>query len=159
MKTNLLIIDIQKCFINKNTKDLPGKIEKLQKNYKNIFVASFINKKDSFFEKNLNWTKCKKNSVEANLVFSPFKKSIFIKHSNYSCLTNELTDILEKMKITDIDICGMDTDACVLKTAFDLVENNFKIRILENFTASSGGEVLHRNALTIINRNLGKCII
>ena len=50
----LLIIDVQKGFINEYTRELPGKIEKLQNNYANVYAMQFINLEDSMFRKQLN---------------------------------------------------------------------------------------------------------
>ena len=52
----LLIIDVQKGFINEYTRELPGKIEKLQNNYANVYAMQFINLEDSMFRKPVSYT-------------------------------------------------------------------------------------------------------
>lgn len=65
----LLIIDVQKGFINEYTRELPGKIEKLQNNYANIYAMQFINLEDSMFRKQLNWHKLSLNTQDTELAF------------------------------------------------------------------------------------------
>ena len=54
----------------------------------------------------------------------------------------------------EIYICGFDTDACVYKTALDLIENNIRPIILKNLCFSATKK-LHENALKIMERNIG----
>lgn len=65
----LLIIDVQKGFINEYTRELPGKIEKLQNNYANVYAMQFINLEDSMFRKQLNWHKLSLNTQDTELAF------------------------------------------------------------------------------------------
>ena len=65
----LLIIDVQKGFINEYTRELPGKIEKLQNNYANVYAMQFINLEDSMFRKQLNRHKLSLNTQDTELAF------------------------------------------------------------------------------------------
>ena len=60
MSSLLLVIDLQKSFINKHTEKLPGRIEQLinSNKYDNIVFTRFINFEDSIFVKKLNWKGC-----------------------------------------------------------------------------------------------------
>ena len=64
----LLIIDVQKGFINEYTRELPGKIEKLQNNYANVYAMQFINLEDSMFRKQLNWHKLSLNTQDSEKI-------------------------------------------------------------------------------------------
>ena len=52
------------------------------------------------------------------------KDNRVLEKRTYTALTPELMTYLKENKIKDIYLCGIDTDACVLKTAIDLFENN-----------------------------------
>ncbi|MBN2675802.1 MAG: isochorismatase family protein [Alphaproteobacteria bacterium] len=156
MTKALLIIDVQKCFINKHTEHIVSKIENIQKEYDTVIISSFFNKEKSFFRENLNWNKCAKSSEEHSLAFKPKNNSTFLEHSNYSCITKDFLNFVREKDITEIHLCGMDTDACVLKTAFDCIEYDLNIQILVNFIGSSGGKEMHESGLNILYRNLGK---
>ena len=52
-----------------------------------------------------------------------------------------------------------DTDGCILKTAFDLFENNIRTYILQDYCMSSGGEKYHYEAIDILKRSIGEKFI
>ena len=62
MNNSLLIIDVQKGFINEHTEHLPKKIEKLQERYDNIYAVQFVNLNNSLFRSLLHWDKFNLNS-------------------------------------------------------------------------------------------------
>ena len=66
MNTLLLIIDMQKAFINENTKHIIPKIEELisKKTYKNIVFTRFINTPESIYVKDLKYNGCIGNDKE-----------------------------------------------------------------------------------------------
>ena len=154
-KTMLLIIDMQKGFINEHTRHLPLLIENLQKKYENIVITKFYNKEKSSFRGILNWNGCSFGTEETELAFIPHSKAKIIHKPAYTCLTKKVKKFLKTKKIESVDIVGIDTDACVLKTAFDLFEYGITPYILENFCASSGGQQFHNHALEILRRNIG----
>ena len=107
-KVALLIIDVQKSAVTKQK--LPKKIEEFQNNYTNIFVSIFQNKQSPIL-KILNWSGYKDEA----LAFQPIPKAFVFHKSGY-------TSYLSKMKdFTEIHLCGFDTDACIYKTAMDLI--------------------------------------
>ena len=66
---------------------------------------------------------------------------------------------ISKNSIDEIYLCGFDTDGCILKTAFDLFENNIKAYILQDYCMSSGGEKYHYEAIDILKRSIGEKFI
>jgi len=58
MNSLLLVIDLQKAFINKNTEYLIDKIENKLEQYDNVVFTKFINTNDSIFVKELNYYDC-----------------------------------------------------------------------------------------------------
>ena len=60
MSKLLLVIDVQKDFINKNTKPILSKIEELVNNcqFENIAFTRFINDVNSIWYKDLNYRGC-----------------------------------------------------------------------------------------------------
>lgn len=154
MNTLLLVIDMQQEFINENTIHLINKIEKIKNNYKNIIYTKFINSKDSRWTKDLNWYGCLTKESQ-KLVIDPEDNKV-IEKNIYSSVNKELIEYINKNNISKIHICGIDTECCVLKTAFDLFENNYDIYVLKDYTASTKGNISHNNALEILKRNIGK---
>lgn len=111
----LLIIDVQKGFINEYTRELPGKIEKLQNNYANVYAMQFINLEDSMFRKQLNWHKLSLNTQDTELAFKIRPDALVFSKYSYGA-TPEFIEYLQQQGITSIDVCGQSTDCCVAKS-------------------------------------------
>ena len=57
---------------------------------------------------------------------------------------------------TDIVLCGIDAELCVLKTALDLFERDLTPWIIANASASTGGRTYHEAGLRVIGRAVGQ---
>lgn len=156
MKTLLLVIDLQKAFINEHSKNLPNKIKDIidKQQYDKVVFTRFINRIDSVFVKKLAWEKCI-NDEDKKIVIDVEKNKVLDKFI-YTAVNKELIKYINKNKIEEIYLCGVDTDACVLKTALDLFELGYNIYVLKDYCASSSGIEIHNNALEILSRNIGK---
>ena len=60
MNNLLLVIDVQKAFINENTQHIPNKINELinQNKYDNIVFTRFINDEHSLWVEKLDYKEC-----------------------------------------------------------------------------------------------------
>ena len=60
MKSLLLVIDVQKAFINKHTESIVSKIEKLvnSRKYDAVIHTQFINEEDGKYTNKLNYYGC-----------------------------------------------------------------------------------------------------
>ena len=150
MKTALLIIDVQECFTQSTSKEFIIAIEALQTDYSDVFISRFFNYKGSGFIKHLDWQSCFKDSREFQLAFTPDSKAMVFDKNTYSSFHEKMSDFDE------IHICGLETDACILKTALDLFEHNIRPVVLSELCCSNGGNNLHQAALKILQRNIGK---
>ncbi len=156
MKKLLLVIDMQKEFINKNTKFLAEKIEELidKKSFDNIIFTKFINNKDNAFYKKLKYTGCIQE--EDRQIIMNTQDYEVIEKTTYTALNEELKKHIAKNEIQAIYLCGIDTESCVLKTAFDMFEEGYNIYILKDYCACTYGNERHNNAIKILERNIGK---
>lgn len=156
MSSLLLIIDLQKDFININTEPIVKKIENFieQDKFDNVVFTRFINSEDSIFVRDLNYYGCMDNSSKKIVIDT--KDHLVIDKSIYSAFNKELIAYISKNNITDIYLCGIDIECCVLKTAFDLFENEYQVYILKDLCACTHGEERKNNALQILARNIGK---
>ena len=59
-------------------------------------------------------------------------------------------------EIEQVYLCGIDTDACVIKTAIDLFENNIDVKVIENCCMSHSGKKYHNYAIKILKKLIGK---
>jgi nicotinamidase-related amidase len=155
-----IAIDVQNYFLNKHTNHIPKLIsEHLQANtYDLLIFTSFTNQPDSNFRRILDWNKCS-SAPDTNIspeLKSYFKQAQFINRCAYSAVTSEFEQKLHFNQVQQLFICGVDTDACVMATAFDLFDRGYNFKIIEELCASTEGEDLHRSALKIMQRNLEK---
>ena len=51
----------------------------------------------------------------------------------YTAYNDELKLYIDTNNIKIIYLCGINTDACVFKTALDLFENNFDVKVIDDF--------------------------
>jgi nicotinamidase-related amidase len=54
----------------------------------------------------------------------------------------------------EMHLCGFDTEACVYKTAMDLIEHNIRPIILRDYCYSTDNE-MHAMGLKILEKNIG----
>lgn len=156
MKSLLLVIDLQNAFINQNTEKVPSKIEETiaSNQYDDVAFTRFVNYEDSLYIKKLNWRGCL-SEEDKTIVINTKDYQVFDK-SIYSSVTKELIEYIHKNQITEIYLCGINTDCCVLKTALDLFELGYNVYVLENLCGSTYGMERHNQAIDILKRNIGE---
>ncbi len=155
MNDLLLIIDLQENFINEHTKNVPNNIKKLINNKvaNNIVFTKFINDENSNFYKVLNYKGCM-NEKDRSIVVDT-KGYKIIEKRIYSALNEELKLYIDTDNIKTIYLCGIDTDACVLKTALDLFENNYDVKVIEDCSMSHSGIEYHNSAINMLKKLIG----
>lgn len=156
MNKLLLVIDVQKDFINKNTAPILSKIEELVNsgNFKNIAFTRFINDINSIWYKELKYKGCL-TKEQQQIAINTKNYKVFDKRI-YSSLNDELKTYLLENEIDEIYLCGFDTDACVSKTALDLFENNYNVYVLKDYCMSSKTIELHNIYINNLIRLIGK---
>ena len=152
----LLIIDVQEGFINDATQHIPAVVEALQDNYELVFATRFINATDSPHRKWINWHRFGGESTEINLAFDLKDGAVVIDKYKYTCIDEGFLDKLRANGISEVHVCGIDTDACVLKCAVDLFEANIRPVVISSACASHAGADFHEYGLSILRRLIGK---
>lgn len=154
---NILVVDLQKGFINQNNKHIVEKIKEYicQKQTTNIFFTQCVNDDESPFVKILKWNGIT-NKEDQEFCFEIPKEAKIIKKNCYG-LSKEDIQLFKDFGITEMEICGTDTDACCLAIAFNLFDNNIKPIILSDLCASSSkNKDIHNNALEMMKRQFGR---
>ena len=149
-----MIIDLQKSFINNNTVGIIEKIENLinKNKYNNVVFTKFINTYDSIWYNKLNYNGCLTEEEQSVVIVSNEK---VIEKTIYSAFNDELKKYIIENNVNEIYLCGIDTECCVLKTAFDLFENGYDVYVLRDYCACTEGIDRHNNAIEILKRNIG----
>ena len=73
----------------------------------------------------------------------------------YTAYNDELKSYIDSNNIKTIYLCGIDTDACVLKTALDLFENNLDVKVIEDCSMSHSGIEYHNFAINMLRKLIG----
>ena len=162
MNKALIVIDVQKYFLNKETKPIVKRIQEFLKEnagqYSVIYFTVFKNDSDSPLWKISEWKDCT-NSPDTDVCdeMKEFTndKNLFYKNFLSAYKVLEIKGGLSENEISEVYLCGFDTDCCVLATAYDLFDTGIKPIVLENLTWSTSKEKLHKPALQIVERNIG----
>ncbi len=156
MNSLLLVIDLQKNFINENTENVPNNISNLinTNRFDYVVFTKFVNDINSQFYKILGYKGCL-NTEDRRIVIDTNNNKI-IEKKIYTALNQELVQFIKENNIGIIYLCGIDTDACVLKTAIDLFENNYNVKVIEDCSMSHSGIEFHEYAIKILEKLIGK---
>ena len=145
----LLIIDVQKAFINEHTRSARAAADQLQHQYTTVYASRHLNSPDSSHRRYLGWTKCAPGSAESELAFQAADHVKVFTKTRYSAAVPQLLDELRAEGFHEIDVCGINTEGCVLETAIALFEAGIRPRILEEACGSTGGPRYHEAGLMI----------
>jgi nicotinamidase-related amidase len=155
----LLVIDVQRGFINCNTAHVVPKIRTLldMRHFQKHLFTRFINSPNSQFAKQLQLFGMYEDDPDTELApeLIPYASEVFIKYG-YGSLTPELHQLLTVQQASQVVLVGIETDACVLKTAFDLFDAGFHVQVISDLCASGDADPrIHESALSILARNIG----
>jgi len=156
----LIVIDVQNFFAVEKAADLPSKIAEHLKKTNYDFVLFTKSRWDplSNFNKILHWKgPTESPAIDIHPELIPFAKpEMIFEKTTYSAFKSaELLNFLQKHTITDVTLCGINIDACVLSSAFEAFDLGFNIEVLEGLSSvSSFKDEYVDSAKVIIKRNL-----
>lgn len=162
MNKALVVIDVQKFFLTNKTRGIVKQIQvhltKHSADYEVVYFTIFKNDPSAPLWRLSGWKDCVASPDtdicdEIKQFTSP--KNLFYKHILSAAKVAEIKEGLRQNKISEVDLCGFDTDCCVLATAYDLFDQGVKPVVLENLTWSTSKEKLHAPALKMLLRNIG----
>jgi nicotinamidase-related amidase len=155
----LLVVDVQRGFINAFTAHIPGRIRRLLElhSYAPVLFTRFVNTADSPYRTLLRWDGCA-SPPDTELVsdLAPLASSgdVYTK-SGLTGVPDELAERLRSEGCAEVAIVGIDTDMCVLKVAMDVFDLGIEPIILVDCCASTAGLQAHLAGLAILSRNIG----
>jgi nicotinamidase-related amidase len=159
MSEALLVVDVQRGFINDFTQHIPGRVKRLIEigDYGPVLFTRFVNTPESPYQKLLDWHGCAA-PPETELVdeLAPFaeRDSVYEKRG-LTGMTDELAERLRREQFSQVSVVGIDTDMCVLKIAMDVFDLGIEPVILVDCCASTAGLQAHLGGLAILSRNIG----
>ena len=155
MKKLLMVIDVQKDFVNENNSHILQKIEDLinLNKFDDVIFTQFINNEESVWYKKLKYRGCLTEEGR-KIIIDTKNYKVFLKYT-YSAINQELEKYLKDNNIDEIYLCGFDTDACVQETAIDLFEKNYNIFVLKDYCMSYNLEI-HNMTINNLKRLIGE---
>jgi len=159
MAEPLLVVDVQRGFINPFTEHIPRRISRLIETgrYEPVLFTLFVNSDGSPYHRLLDWHACD-GPPETELVeaLAPYAEpdNVYEKHG-LTGVPETLARRLSHDGIEQIAVCGIDTDMCVLKVAMDVFDLGIEPIVLLDCCASTAGLQAHLAGLAILSRNIG----
>ncbi len=133
----LLVVDMQNGFMTKpNYVNLQKKIDQLinESKYDKYLFTRFINQENSLYKTKLKWNNLSDKNSQEICVTIPHN-AIILDKNGYGLNLEDLTKI-SQLGVDQIDICGLQTDACVYAIALQLWDKGIFPNVLKNYTAT-----------------------
>jgi nicotinamidase-related amidase len=154
--SRLLIVDVQKGFINEWTTHVPARVEALQDSFDKVIISRFYNPQKSLFRKLIGFQEFSLGSPQTGLAFTPKDSVTIIDTPTYSCVNTAFIDRLRRDGVTRVHLCGIATESGVLKCAVDLFEIGIEPVVLAHACGSHCGPDLHATGLRILRHLIGE---
>jgi nicotinamidase-related amidase len=159
MSQILLVVDVQKCFLNAFTAHVPGRIRALieRRGYDHVWFTRFVNPEDGPYREILGWhgaTASPDTDLAPELAPWAVADHVFTK-LGLTGLPDALRTLLQQHEPERVDLVGIDTDMCVLKMAMDLFDMAIRPVVLIDCCASTAGLQTHLAGLAVLARNIG----
>lgn len=152
----LFIIDYQRGFLNKNSKEVIKPINSIAIGFKwdRVFQAMWFNSgnENDLIVKNVNYEDCQIDGKDASLKRLYHGAYVIPRVNKYSCITEEVVKLLRYN--WNIYITGIETDACVLGTCFSLFDLGIDFKVVSEAVSSKTPE-LDSMAKAIMRRQFG----
>lgn len=163
----LLVVDVQNGFVNEHSKHvlplIADLVDRWSASGRPTIFTRYWNFPDSPWERLIGW-RALYGPPETDLApeLEPLvggPNTHVLDKTVYTALTEEGLALLRELGVTDLVICGIATDACVLKTTLDAFELGFTPWVLRDAVASNAtrhrAAEVHNSALTLIGRLVG----
>jgi nicotinamidase-related amidase len=163
----LVVVDVQNGFVTKDSAHvvpvIAGLVRRWQDARGHVVFTCYRNYPGSPFERLIGWRGLHQ-SPDTDLVdeLVPFTGQPgvgMISKTVYTALTSAGAELLRENGYTDLFICGIATDGCVLKTALDAFESGFTPWVIRDAVASNASSAdpveVHRAGLMLLSRLIG----
>jgi len=161
-KPVLVVVDVQNGFVTEHSQPVVPIIADLVRRWQaahgDVVFTRYLNYSGSPFERLIGWSKmidAPETDLVAELTPHVGPQTPVIDKYIYTLFTPEGTQLIDERGWTDLYVCGIDTEICVLKTAVDAFEHDLTPWILKDACASHSGPEAHAAGLFIAGRFIG----
>src|SRR4030088_1012826 len=140
MSEPLLVVDVQRGFINEFTRHIPARVKCLIEtgDYSPLLFTRFVNTPTSPYQRLLDWHACvapPETELVDELAQFAHEGAVFTKPGTTG-MPADLGDRLGSERFSHVYVVGIDTDMCVLKTAMDIFDIGIEPNELADCCAS-----------------------
>lgn len=158
----LVVVDVQNGFITEFSRPVVPRIANLVARWQagsgDTVFTRYHNYSGSPFERLINWTQLREQP-EVDIVdpLTPFlsKATAVVDKKIYTLFNDEGANLVRERGWTDLYICGIDTESCVLKTAVDTFERDLTPWVVKDACASHSGAESHDAGLLVVGKFIG----
>jgi nicotinamidase-related amidase len=153
-------IDLQDGFLNDAIResDYEARVEKFLAalDKEQVILTRFVNTPGSSFERFLDWPEMQAGDPSTALLGSLESGGYQVfEKSTYTAWLPAVAEKARSMDAREIVLFGLDSDACVLKTALDVFEAGYVPVVLADLSHSSGGEQRHHAGMKLLRTLIG----
>ncbi|HLZ28544.1 MAG TPA: isochorismatase family cysteine hydrolase [Chloroflexota bacterium] len=158
MSEPLLVVDVQRGFINEYTRHIPVRVQSLIEtgDYSPLLFTRFVNTPSSPYQRLLDWHACAappETELVDELAQFAHDGALFAKYGTTG-MPAALGQRLGSEAFSHVYVVGIDTDMCVLKTVLDMFDMGIEPIVLVDCCASTAGLQAHLAGLArIIHRS------
>ncbi len=122
--------------------------------YEKYIFTKFINKNNSMFYRCLNW-KNLQAEYSQNICLPVPNNSVIFEKETYSLSEEQIVEIKSYLNAEnmEVDICGLQTDACVYAISLQLFDSEILPNLLVNYTATENN---FKFAIRMFKHQFGK---
>jgi len=153
MNRALIIVDVQEGFLNERNRWIVPNIKKLLERggYAHVIEATFHAEPLSLWDTQTKWTFPYSPTLPEIKEMLPTNTISIIKETKSAFWGDtDIRALLKKNGVTEVHVVGLDTNDCVMATAFDSFDAGFETYVLEDCTETSSAPELREAALAIL---------
>ncbi len=158
----LVVIDVQNGFLTEFSRPVVPVIADLVRRWQAAGGATvftrYLNPPGSQYERLMGWTELREppaTDIVDDLAPYAEKATAVIDKTIYTLFNEEGTTLVAEHGWTDLYICGIDTNSCVLKTAVDAFERDLTPWIVTDASASHSGPHVHDAGILLATKFIG----
>lgn len=159
----LVVIDMQRGFLNEqSSRVIPTAVDlvaRWQRAGGTTIFTRYFNYPGSNFERLIHWTKLQgppETDITPELATYAARATAIVDKTGYTLFSDDGAAAVEAGGWTDLVICGVATESCVLKTAVDAFERGLTPWVVEDASYSHAGEEAHQAGLLVARRFIGR---
>jgi nicotinamidase-related amidase len=161
MATQLIMgIDLQEGFLTDETRsnDYVKRVSEYlaAQPKEQVILTKFINRPHNNFERLIQYTDLQSDDLNSHLIGNLENSGYeIIEKATYTAWVPEVIERAGQQGATEIVMFGLDTHACVLKTALDVFEAGLVPVVITELCASSKGSEYHEAGLQLLQTMIG----